>query len=332
MAAAHKEEEHPMFCKPVRLLAAAFFLSTSGLAAAQAYPVKPVRLVSPLAAGGGSDAISRFIAKYLTEELRQQVVVENRPGAGGIVGGEYVARSVPDGYTLITSGSGLIIATLNYPGRIDLLKAFTPVGVVGEYSSLFAVHPSLPARTVKELIRLAKAQPGKINYGSAGNGSAGHLMMEYFQQMADIDIVQVPYKGAGPALIELMAGQVTMVFSNPLGSMPHIKSGRLYPVAVSGPRRARALPDVPTIAESGLPGFNVTLFIGLLAPAGVPPDVLGVLNAALVKVVQRREVQDALETQGMEAVGGTPEEYRERIRTDQGMFDKVWRAAKARGN
>jgi len=316
----------------VCLSVVAMLLAAAVPAQSQGFPVKPVRLVSPLAPGGGNDTLSRFIAKYLTEEWRQQVIVENRPGSGGLVGGEYVSRAAPDGYTMVTAGSGLIVVSLSYPGRIDLLKDFTHVGVVGEYSSLLAVHPSLPARTVKDVIRLAKSQPGKINFGSAGNGSAGHLMMEMFRLMADIDIVHVPYKGAGPALIELMAGQITMVFNNPLGSMAHIKSGRIYPVAVSGPRRAKALPDVPTIAESGLPGFNATLFLGVLAPAGVPRDVLGVLNAALVKVVQRREVQDALEKQGMEAVGGTPEDFRERIRTDLEKFDKVLRAAKARGN
>jgi len=320
-----------MIRSPVLLFAAAF-LSASAPVLAQGYPVKTVRLVSPLAPGGGNDALARFVAKYLTEELRQQVIVENRPGGGGLVGTEYVARAAPDGYTLLMGGTGQVVVSINYPGRIDMQRDFAPIAMVGEFASLLTVHPSFPVRTVADVIRLARTQPGKINYGSAGNGSAGHLMMEMFRTMANIDIVHIPYKGAAPALTELMAGQVTMVFNNPLGSMGHIKSGRLRPVAVSSPKRLAAMPDVPTVAESGLPGFNATLFLGLFAPAAAPRDIVNLLNAATVKVVQRREVQEALEKQGMEAAGGTPEQFSARVKSDVETYRKVIRAAKVQMN
>jgi len=313
-------------------LSLAVLLVASFSASAQSYPVKPVRLVSPLAPGGGNDALARFVAKYLTEELRQQVIVENRPGGGGLVGTEYVARAAPDGYTLLMGGTGQVVVSINYPGRIDMQRDFVPIAMVGEFASLLTVHPSFPVRTVADVIRLARAQPGKINYGSAGNGSAGHLMMEMFRTMANIDIVHIPYKGAAPALTELMAGQVTMVFNNPLGSMGHITAGRLRAVAVSSPKRLAAMPDVPTVAESGLPGFNATLFLGLFAPAAVPRDIVSVLNAATVKVVQRREVQEALEKQGMEAAGGTPEQFSARVKSDVETYRKVIRAAKVQMN
>jgi len=313
-------------------LSLAVLLVASFSASAQSYPVKTVRLVSPLAPGGGNDALARFVAKYLTEELRQQVIVENRPGGGGLVGTEYVARAAPDGYTLLMGGTGQVVVSINYPGRIDMQRDFVPIAMVGEFASLLTVHPSFPVRTVADVIRLARAQPGKINYGSAGNGSAGHLMMEMFRTMANIDIVHIPYKGAAPALTELMAGQVTMVFNNPLGSMGHITAGRLRAVAVSSPKRLAAMPDVPTVAESGLPGFNATLFLGLFAPAAVPRDIVSVLNAATVKVVQRREVQEALEKQGMEAAGGTPEQFSARVKSDVETYRKVIRAAKVQMN
>jgi len=193
----------------------------------------------------------------VTEGLGQQIIVENRPGGGGLVGGEFAARAAPDGYTLVFGGSGLLVVTLAYR-KFDIQKDFTPIALIGEYASLLVVHPSLPVKTVADLIRFARTRPGQLNYGSAGTGSAGHLVMEMFRRRAGIDMVHVPYKGAGPALTEVMAGQVSVLFNNPLGSVALVKAGRLRPLAVSGPRRVAALPDVPTIAESGLPGFSAT--------------------------------------------------------------------------
>jgi tripartite-type tricarboxylate transporter receptor subunit TctC len=302
-----------------------------GSPTAQQYPAKPIRLVVPLAPGGGADTLGRYIGKHLTESLGQAVVVENRAGGGGLVGGEYVARAAPDGYTLIVGGSGQLVVTLTHR-KLHLLNDFTPIAPVGEYSALLVVHPSMPVTNVGDLIKLAKMQPGQINYGSAGTGSAGHLVMEMFRTAAGIDIVHVPYKGAGPALTELMAGQVSIVFNNPLGSLPHVRSGRLRALAISGARRMAAIPDIPTVAESGLPGFDATFFLGLLGPAGMPRDLVTRLNSETVKIVQRRDVRDWLAQQGMDAEAGTPEQFAAKIKIEMDKLTKVVRDAGIRLN
>ncbi|MGZ8204122.1 MAG: Bug family tripartite tricarboxylate transporter substrate binding protein [Burkholderiales bacterium] len=312
-------------------VALAFALIQCGTAHAQGYPQKPIRLVIPLAPGGGNDTLGRYMAKQMTEGLGQQIIVENRPGGGGLVGGEFAARAAPDGYTLVFSGSGLLVVTLTY-SKLDMRKDFTPIALVGEYASLLVVHPSLPVKSVADLISLAKARPGQLNYGSAGTGSAGHLVMEMFRSRAAIDMVHVPYKGAGPALTEVMAGQVSVLFSNPLGSFGFVKAGRLRPLAVSGPRRIAALPDVPTVAESGLPGFSSTFFLGLMGPAGLPRDIVSRLNGEVLKALQRREVQDWLAAQGMDPLGGSAEDFAARIRTDIEAMAKVIRDAGVRLN
>ena len=270
----------------LRLLTAlcALGLFHAGASQAQTYPVKPIRVIVPLAPGGGNDTLARFIAKQMTEGLGQSVIVENRPGGGGLVGGEFVARAAPDGYTLVVGGSGLLAVTLAYR-KLDMQKDFAPIALIGEYASLMIVHPSLPVKSVGDLVKLAKSRPGQLNYGSAGTGSAGHLVMEMFRTRAGIDMVHVPYKGAGPAMTELMAGQVSVVFNNPLGSVGYVKSGRLRPLAVSGPRRLAALPDVPTVAESGLPGFSATFFLGLMGPAALPREIVIRLNADVLRAL-----------------------------------------------
>jgi tripartite-type tricarboxylate transporter receptor subunit TctC len=299
-------------------------LTASGMVHAQSYPSKPVRLVVPLAPGGGNDTLARYLGKYLTESLGQSVIIENRTGGGGLAGGEYAARSAPDGYTLIVAGSGLIVVTLTHK-QLNFQRDFTPIANIGEYAALLVTHPSLPVKNVRELIKLAQSQPGQLNFASAGNGSAGHLVMEMFRSVAKIDVVHIPYKGAGPAATEVMAGQVSLLFNNPLGSMPHVKAGRLRALAISGPRRIAAMPDVPTIAESGLPGFEATFFLGLLGPLALPREIVARLNAETVKIVQRREVQDALALQGMEAVSGTPEDFAARIKSEMNKTAKVVR-------
>jgi tripartite-type tricarboxylate transporter receptor subunit TctC len=306
-------------------------LTASGMVHAQSYPSKPVRLVVPLAPGGGNDTLARYLGKYLTESLGQSVIIENRTGGGGLAGGEYAARSAPDGYTLIVAGSGLIVVTLTHK-QLNFQRDFTPITNIGEYAALLVTHPSLPVKNVRELIKLAQSQPGQLNFASAGNGSAGHLVMEMFRSAARIDVVHIPYKGAGPAATEVMAGQVSLLFNNPLGSMPHVKAGRLRALAISGARRITAMPDVPTIAESGLPGFEATFFLGLLGPLGLPREIVTRLNAETVKIVQRREVQDALALQGMEAVSGTPEDFAARIKSEMNKTAKVVRESGMRLN
>ena len=296
----------------------------AGEAVAQSYPTKPVRVIVPLAPGGGNDTLARFMAKPLTEALGQQIVVENRPGGGGLIGGEFVARAAPDGYTLVVAGSGLLVVTLAHR-KLDMQKDLEPIAVIGEYASLLVVHPSLPVKSVRELVAFAKARPGALNYGTAGIGSAGHLVTEMFRNRAGLDMVHVPYKGAGPALTELVAGQVSMLLSNPMGSKALVEAGRLRPLAVSSPKRLVAFPDVPTLAEAGLPGFSSTFFLGLMGPAGLPREIVARLNKETVSVLQRREIREWLETRGMEAVGGTPEDFAGRIRSDIEAMSKVIR-------
>jgi len=294
------------------------------VAVAQTYPAKPIRLIVPLAPGGGNDTLARYVGKYLTESLAQSVVVENRAGGGGIAGGEYVARSAPDGYTLVVAGSGLIVATLTHK-QLSFQRDFTPIALIGEYATLLVCHPSLPVTDVRDLIKLAKSKPGQLNFASAGNGSAGHLVMEMFRTAANIEVVHIPYKGAGPAATDVMAGQVSLLFNNPLGSIPHVKSGRLRALGSSGARRITAMPDVPTIAESGLPGFEATFFLGLLGPPALSRDIVARLNTETVKIVQRREFQELLTLQGMEAMSGTPEDFTARIRSEIDKTVKVVR-------
>ena len=291
---------------------------------AQTFPAKPMRLVVPLAPGGGNDTLARYMGKYLTESLGQSVVVENRVGGGGIAGGEYVSRAAPDGYTLVVAGSGLIVATLTHK-QLNFQRDFTPIALIGEYATLLVCHPSLPVTDVRGLIKLAQARPGQLNFASAGNGSAGHLVMEMFRSAARIDVVHIPYKGAGPAATDVMAGQASLLFNNPLGSIPHVRSGRLRALGGSGARRIAAMPEVPTIAESGLPGFEATFFLGLLGPPGLPRDIVARLNGETVKIVQRREFQEMLALQGMEAMSGTPEDFAARIKSEIDKTVKVVR-------
>jgi tripartite-type tricarboxylate transporter receptor subunit TctC len=316
---------------PELSLAALVAFAVSGMAQAQNYPVKPIRLVVPLAPGGGNDTLARYLGKYLTESLGQSVIIENRTGGGGLAGGEYAARSAPDGYTLIVAGSGLIVVTLTHK-QLNFQRDFTPIANIGEYAALLVTHPSLPVKNVRELIKLAQSRPGQLNFASAGNGSAGHLVMEMFRSAAKIDVVHIPYKGAGPAATEVMAGQVSLLFNNPLGSMPHVKAGRLRALGISGSRRIAAMPEVPIIAESGLPGFEATFFLGLLGPLALPRDIVMRLNAETVKIVQRREVQDALTLQGMEAMSGTPEDFAGRIKSEMEKTAKVVRESGMRLN
>ena len=314
-------------CPPALCVA----LTCCAVACAQSYPAKPVRLVVPLAPGGGNDTLARYVGKYLTERLGQPMVVENRAGGGGLAGGEYVARSAPDGYTLVVAGSGLIVVTLAHK-QFNFQRDLAPVAMIGEYATLLVCHPSLPVGNVRELIRLAKSKPGQLNFASAGNGSAGHLVMEMFRSAAQIEVVHIPYKGAGPAATDLMAGQVSLLFNNPLGSISHVKSGRLRALGSSGAQRIGAMPDVPTIAESGLPGFEATFFLGLLGPLALPRDIVTRLNTEMVKIVQRRDFQELLARQGMEAGSGTPEEFAARINAEMEKTAKVVRESGMRLN
>lgn len=307
------------------LLLATVIASPVAVAQTTGYPGKPVRIVVGLAPGGGADTFARFIARNLTETLGQQVVVENRPGAGGLIGGEFVSRSAPDGYTLLVGGSGQLAASLAHR-RMDPERDLTAIAQGMDQYFLLTVHPSLPASNVASLIKLAKSRPNDMLFASAGTGSAGHLAMEHFNLSAGIRMTHVPYKGAGAAMADVMAGQVPIIFSSPLGTVPIVKTGRLRALATSGTRRMSTLPDVPTIAESGLPGFEAASFLGVFGPPAMPKDIVARLNGDVVRIIERPDSREWLLRQGGEPAAGTPEQFAARIRSDLDRLSKVVRA------
>ncbi len=306
------------------LLATVVAVSPAAVAQTTGYPSKPIRIVVGLAPGGGADTFARFIARNLTETLGQQVVVENRPGAGGLIGGEFVSRAAPDGYTLLVGGSGQLAASLAHR-RMDPERDFTAIAQGMDQYFLLTVHPSLPAANVAALIRLAQSRPNDMLFASAGAGSAGHLAMEHFNMTARIKMTHVPYKGAGAAMADVMAGQVPIIFSSPLGTVPIVKSGRLRALATSGAKRMSTLPEVPTIAESGLPGFEAASFLGVFGPPGLPKEIVTRLNGDVARIIERPESREWLQRQGGEPVGGTPEQFAARIRADLERLGKIVR-------
>ncbi len=282
------------------------FQLVAGPVPAQDFPNRPVRMIIPYGPGGITDITARIIAPGMSEDLGQQVIVENRPGGAAIPGFDLVAKSKPDGYTIVAATTALaaqpiLFRKLPYQAERD----FTPISLIIVVPTILVVHPSIPARNVKELIALAKSRPGALNYGSAGNGSDNHLTAEVFKHAAKIDVLHVPYKGGGAVMLDLVAGQVAFVFSTIPTAHPFISSGRLRPLAVSGAKRNAAYPEVPTVAET-IPGFNVNAWLGLLGPAGVPGTATERLYAATAKTLQRPEVSKRLAAMGAEVVGSTP--------------------------
>jgi len=319
------------FAAFVALAAASHAQSQRGTASAVAYPTKPVRLIVPFAPGGGTDIVARAVAHKLTEVWSQQVVVDNRGGAGTVIGTELGAKAPPDGYTLLMGTTTLAInpsvrAKLPY----DTLKDFVPVTQTAFQTYILAVHQSVPARDVKQFIALAKAKPGTLNFGSPGTGTGSHLAGELFKFMSGTDLVHVPYKGSGPALSDLLGGQIQFIFGTILSTFPHVKAGRLRALGVSGVKRASALPEVPTIAEAGVPGYSAASWNGVLTPAGVPQPILRKLNSDLVKVVNSPEVRERLSGDGGEPVGNSAEEFGAFIRSEIEKWAKVIRAANIR--
>jgi tripartite-type tricarboxylate transporter receptor subunit TctC len=316
-----------------KALSAALLLLTTACAHAQdrviAYPVKSVRIIAGSAPGGAVDFIGRLAAQKLTEALAQPFVVEQRTGASGSIATEYVAKSAPDGYTLASASMATLCVVPHLYSKIgyDSVKDFAPVTVVAAGPFMFVVHPSLPARNLKELIALAKANPGKLTFGTAGTGSVSHLGIELLKSMAHVDFLHIPYKGVAPAMIALFGGETALMYDPVLTSLPHVKAGKIRALAVGAARRTPQLPDLPTVAEAGLPGFEATSWFGLVAPAATPRDVVSRLNAALVKTIGEKDVALRLLTQGMEPVLNTPEQFAEIIRQDLPRWGKVVRAA-----
>jgi tripartite-type tricarboxylate transporter receptor subunit TctC len=307
-------------------------LAWAGMPAAQTYPVKPVRLVIPYPPGGGSDTIGRPLAQKLGEGLGQQVVVENRGGANGNIGMEAVARSAPDGYTLVFALSAQLAINPGLYQKLpyDPLRDFAPITLLGEGGYILVVHPSLPAKSVKELLALAKARPGQIAYSSSGNGSGGHLAIELLNSMAGIRMLHVPYKGGGPALMDLIAGQVQVLFATQLASWPHVQSGRVRALAVSTAKRPASVPDLPTVSEAGLPGYDSGVWYAVLAPAGTPRDIISRINGEVVRALKQPDYRGLLVNNTIEPIGSPPERLTQYIKSELAKWARVIKAADVR--
>ncbi len=292
---------------------------------AQTYPAKPVRLVVPYPPGGGSDTIARPLAQKLTELMGQQMIVDNRGGAGGNVGMELVAKAPPDGYTLVFALTAQLAVNPALYRKLpyDPVRDYEPISLLASGPYLLVTHPSLPARSVKEFVALAKSRPGQIAYASSGNGSGGHLAAELLKSMAKIDMVHIPYKGGGPALVDVLAGQVQVLFAPPASSAQHIQAGKLRALGVTTAKRTALLPDVPTIAEAGVPGYDSGVWYGVLAPAGTPKDVVAKLNADMVRALKQPDYHKLLVNNAIDAIGSSPEELARFIKSELAKWAKV---------
>jgi len=303
----------------------ALMLATAG-ASAQGYPTKPIRLVVPYPAGGPLDIMARAIGQKLTEAWKPPVVVDNRAGAGGNIGADFVAKSAPDGYTLLMGAVATHAINPSLYSKIpyDPVKDFAPVALVAQVPNILVVNPAVPAKTVRELIDLARAKPGTLNFGSGSTGSTGHLAGELFNTMAGVKMVHIPYKGAAPATADLLGGQVQLMFDNLASALPNVKAGKLRALAVTTLARSPAIPELPTIAESGLPGFDLTTWFGLLVPAGTPPEIVARLNAEIVRALDAKDMRERLEKMGAEPLSNnTPERFAAFIRSEAAKYARV---------
>lgn len=306
----------------------ALLLVGSIATAAETYPTKPIRFVTPYAAGGGADLIARTLGQKLSELLGQPVVVDNRPGAGATVGADIVAKSPPDGYTiLLADTSHAIGASLYKRLPYDAVRDFAAVSQVVSGANILVVNPAMPANSVKELIAYAKSRPAELNYGSAGNGSPGHLAVELFKRMAGVDIVHIPYKGAAPATADLLSGRVHLMSGGMSAAVPHVRSGKLRALAVTSRKRSPAVPDVPTVAESGLPGYDVSTWFGVLAPSQSAAHAVSKLNAAIIELLKGADVRERFSPLGLEPAGSTPGEFGAHVRSEVVKWRKVVRDA-----
>jgi tripartite-type tricarboxylate transporter receptor subunit TctC len=311
-----------------RAAVAALLLGALAGGASAQYPSHPVRFIVPSAAGGGTDIIARAISLKLGESLGQQFVVDNRPGAGQMIGIELAARAGADGYTILMAASTLAINPVMYKKvPYDPVRDFAPITQAATLPNVLVVHPSLQVSSLKELIDYAKRNPGRLNFASAGIGTSPQMSIELLKSMAGIDMVHIPYKGTAPGVVDLLAGQVLVMAPNVLTALPHIKSGKLRALAVTSAKRSVALPDVPTVAEAGLPGYDSTQWYGVLAPAGTPREIVSRLHDAIVRALRDPEVGKRLAADGAESVGSTPEEFAAFIRSETDKWTKVAAAA-----
>jgi tripartite-type tricarboxylate transporter receptor subunit TctC len=315
--------------KAAGLFGMALLASAATAALAQAdYPSRPVRIIVPSSPGGGTDILSRLLTPRLSERLGQPVVVDNRPGAGSIIGNELVAKASPDGYTLLMGISTLaILPAMHKKLSYDALRDLAPVTQVISAPNILVVHPSLPVKSVRELIAFARKRPGEINFASAGLGTNPHLSMELFLSMTKLKMVHVAYKGLGPAMIDLLAGHVVVATATMLTGLPHAKSGRLRGLGVTGTQRVGAVPELPTIAEAGVPGYEAVQWYGLFAPAQTPKEIVAKLHGAMTGILQTPAVQEKLAADGTQPVGNTPEEFARFLKSETDKWGKVVRAA-----
>ncbi len=304
-----------------------------GAAAQPQYPGRPVRLIVPFPPGGGTDTLARILGQKLTEALGQQVVIDNRPGAGTNIGAEIAAKAPPDGYTVLMGNiAHAINVTLYAKLSYDLVRDFAPVTLLASTPNILVVHPSVPARSAKELIALAKARPGQLDYASSGGGSSAHLAAELFNSMAGVKMTHVPYKGGGPAVIALVGGQCSVGFATTPSVLPQVKSGKLRGLAVTSAQRSASTPDLPTLSEAGVPGYDAGTWYGLLVPTGTPKEIIARLHAESTRQLRQPDVRERLDATGFEPIGNTPEEFGAYIRSEIEKWSKVVKASGARAD
>jgi tripartite-type tricarboxylate transporter receptor subunit TctC len=325
--------EHPKSAfKAVCGLASAALMAVAlryaGAANAQAYPTKPIRLIVPQSAGGSTDLVARPLAQKLSEAFKQAIVIDNRTGAGSTIGSDLVAKSAPDGYTLLAVAASFSMSPSLYKNLpFDPIRDFAPITQLSAFPNILVVHPSLPVKSVKELIAYAKARPGQLNFGSSGVATGTHLSMEQFMYLAGIRMVHVPYKGGAPGVNALLGGEVQVNFATISTALPFVKAGRLRALAVSTARRSASAPEVPTIAESGMPGYDYASWIGLLAPAKTPQPIIALLNAESVKAIRAPDLKAILDVEASEPIGNSPEQFAAILKTEVARWAKVVKAA-----
>ncbi len=309
-------------------LVAAVICAGPSDAGAQAWPTKSVRMIVPFPAGGSADTLSRLLSQKLSERLNQPFVSDNRPGAGGNIGTDIAAKAPPDGYTFLMGVSSIAIAPSLYAVLSwDPVKDFTPVVLVASTPNILVVHPSVPAKSVQELVALAKSKPGQLNYASGGNGATNHLAGELFKRMTGTEIVHIPYRGNPLAVIDVLNGQVAMMFDFMITSLPHVREGKLRPLAVTGMKRAPQVPDLPTVAEAGVPGYEASTWFAVMAPTGTPAAIVAKLNAEINAVLQMPDVRERLATLGAEPMGGTSDAVAALLRVDLAKWSEVIKGA-----
>jgi len=315
-----------------RLLGLTVLALFCAAAPAQDYPAKTIRFIAPNLPGGPTDILARLIGQKLAESMGQPVVIENRAGAGGNIGTEVAAKAPPDGYTLVTGNNATFGANVSLYKQLgfDPLRDFAPIVLVATQPNILVVHPTLPVTSVKQLIALAKSRPGELNYAGSGMGAAAHLAAELFKSMAGVNIVHIPYKSAGPALVDLIAGQCQLMFATSLSVLPHIKTEKLRALAVTTSKRSRLMPELPTISEAGLPGFEAMTWHGVLTTGGTPPAIVSKLNTEINRALQQPDVRERLGALGAEIIGGTPKEFADHIQREIPKWAKVIKDAGVR--